>query len=115
MQKTASFLIFFILQLGLWIGIALGLIALVWILYAEWFANPEVALSGMNTKIGEIWFFYHTPSLNLSQAIVQRYIHPSIWHALITPLLSQSIWLFCVLTLGGNLVGMTVMHFWRKR
>lgn len=31
------------------------------------------------TTIGRLWFDLHVGSLNLVQAIVQRYIHPSLW------------------------------------
>lgn len=31
------------------------------------------------TTLGGIWFAAHSDSLNLSQAVIQRYIHPAIW------------------------------------
>ena len=31
------------------------------------------------TSFGETWFEFHPGSLNLSQALIQRYVHPMIW------------------------------------
>lgn len=28
---------------------------------------------------GEYWFKAHSESLNLAQAVIQRYLHPSVW------------------------------------
>ncbi|WP_343564297.1 hypothetical protein [Kiloniella sp. b19] len=36
---------------------------------------------------GELWFRIHPFSLNLSQAVVERYITPSLWDGIITPVL----------------------------
>ncbi len=41
---------------------------------------------------GELWFKIHGPSLNLSQAIVQRYIHPVVWDPAIITLLQWPAW-----------------------
>lgn len=41
---------------------------------------------------GELWFKVHGPSLNLSQAIVQRYVHPVIWDPVIITLLKWPAW-----------------------
>lgn len=30
-------------------------------------------------SLGQHWFDLHPPSLNLSQALIQRYVHPSVW------------------------------------
>ncbi|GAA6156256.1 hypothetical protein [Pyruvatibacter sp. HU-CL02332] len=37
-----------------------------------------VSRSGM-ASLGEVWFAIHSGSLNLSQAITQRYLSPEIW------------------------------------
>ena len=40
---------------------------------------------------GELWFMFDKDSLNLSQAVVQRYIHPAIWEpGIVTILLAPS-------------------------
>jgi hypothetical protein len=40
-----------------------------------WFASGKFGLG----LIGQHWYALHQGSLNLSQAVVQRYIHPAIW------------------------------------
>ncbi len=37
--------------------------------------------------LGEAWYAIHVPSLNLSQAVVQRYLHPTIWDPVIVTVL----------------------------
>ncbi|MFW5679961.1 MAG: hypothetical protein ACOCYE_01955 [Pseudomonadota bacterium] len=39
--------------------------------------------------LGELWFELHPFSLNLTQAIVQRYLHPDLWDRVLLPLLFQ--------------------------
>ena len=41
---------------------------------------------------GELWFRLHPYSLNLSQAVVQRYIHPGLWDPLIVSILQWPFW-----------------------
>lgn len=41
---------------------------------------------------GELWFKLHGPSLNFSQAIIQRYIHPALWDPGIITLLKWPAW-----------------------
>ena len=36
---------------------------------------------------GELWFAAHAPSLNLYQAVVERYISPLLWDNVLAPLL----------------------------
>ena len=49
--------------------------------------------------LGELWFTLHAPSLNLVQAAVQRYIHPTLWDPVITSVLF--LWAFAVLIAPG--------------
>lgn len=42
--------------------------------------------------IGRLWFDLHVHSLNLIQAIVQRYIHPGLWDPVIVFLLRWPLW-----------------------
>lgn len=42
---------------------------------------------------GEVWFKTHLYSLNLAQAIIQRYIHPAIWDPGIVTVLLWPAWL----------------------
>ncbi len=41
---------------------------------------------------GELWFRLHSYSLNLSQAIVQRYLHPGLWDPLMVGILQWPAW-----------------------
>jgi ABC-type Fe3+ transport system permease subunit len=52
--------------------------------------------------LGQLWFDLDRSSLNLTQAIVQRYIHPFLWDPLIVSLLLC--WAFAVLVLLGLLI-----------
>jgi len=51
---------------------------------------------------GELWFRLHHGSLNLSQAVVQRYVDPRLWDpVIVTALLAPA---FAVLGLPGLLL-----------
>lgn len=41
---------------------------------------------------GELWFRLQPYSLNLSQAIIQRYLHPGLWDPLIVSALQWPAW-----------------------
>ena len=41
---------------------------------------------------GELWFAIDTGSLNLAQAVVQRYVHPGLWDPVIAGLLQWPLW-----------------------
>ena len=41
---------------------------------------------------GEFWFRLHPYSLNLSQAVVQRYLSPGLWDPVIVSLLQWPVW-----------------------
>lgn len=41
---------------------------------------------------GELWFKTHTESLNLSQAVIQRYIHPAVWDPGVVTVLLWPVW-----------------------
>lgn len=43
--------------------------------------------------LGQHWFDLHPPSLNFSQALIQRYLHPNIWDPAIVLLLNLPTWL----------------------
>ena len=58
-----------------------------------WLAGHDVTKSA-----GELWYLLEPASLNVLQAIVQRYLHPSIWEALAVPLLVRPFWEAMVLS-----------------
>ncbi|MGI9433288.1 MAG: hypothetical protein ACR2Q4_00390 [Geminicoccaceae bacterium] len=41
---------------------------------------------------GELWFKLHAGSLNVSQAVIQRYVHPMVWDPAIITLLQWPAW-----------------------
>lgn len=110
-----SLVFLFILKLGIYIGILLGLLSLFWIIWAELSPTSITSLQGASTSLGQIWFSYHTYSLNLTQSIIQRFFFPWIWEYLFVPSLRQPVWLFCILTLGGNLIGLSLTIYLSKR
>jgi hypothetical protein len=65
---------------------------LVWIDTKDW---APIAL-------GQLWFDLNRSSLNLVQAVVQRYIHPFLWDPIIVSILLC--WAFAVLTVLGLLI-----------
>ncbi|HMD63863.1 MAG TPA: hypothetical protein VKF83_07830 [Stellaceae bacterium] len=52
--------------------------------------------------LGELWFDLNRSSLNLVQAVVQRYIHPFLWDPIIVTILLC--WAFAVLIVLGLLI-----------
>lgn len=39
------------------------------------------------TAVGDLWFSVHAASLNLVQAVIERYLWPPLWDPLITTIL----------------------------
>ena len=52
--------------------------------------------------LGQLWFDLDRSSLNLVQAVVQRYIHPFLWDPIIVSILLS--WAFAVLMLLAALL-----------
>jgi len=52
--------------------------------------------------VGQLWFDLGRSSLNLVQAVVQRYIHPFLWDPIIVTVLLW--WAFAVLVVLGLLI-----------
>ena len=52
--------------------------------------------------LGQLWYQLNRPSLNLAQAIIQRYIHPFLWDPIILSILLC--WAFAVLMVLGLLI-----------
>ena len=42
--------------------------------------------------LGQLWFMLDSGSLNLTQAIVQRYLHPWLWDPALVQLLLWPVW-----------------------
>jgi len=52
--------------------------------------------------LGQLWYELNRSSLNLVQAVVQRYIHPFLWDPIIVSILLS--WAFAVLMVLGLLL-----------
>ena len=52
--------------------------------------------------LGKLWYDLNRSSLNLVQAVVQRYIHPLLWDPIIVSILLS--WAFAVLMVSGVLL-----------
>ena len=52
--------------------------------------------------LGQLWFDLDRSSLNLVQAVVQRYLHPYLWDPIIVTVLLW--WAFAVLMVLGALI-----------
>ncbi len=55
------------------------------------------------TPLGEGWFSLHPPSLNLFQALIERYTFPFIWDSVILNLMLLPVWLV-IAALGFALI-----------
>ena len=80
-----------------WIALLLGAAVLVrdmlvWIDTKHW---APIAL-------GQLWYDLNHSSLNLVQAVTQRYIHPFLWDPIIVSLLLS--WAFAILMVLGLLL-----------
>lgn len=83
--------------------LALALVALGW----------EVIAWGLTGQYesrlpGQVWASIDRPSLNLTQAVVQRYILPELWDYVILPILLAPLWL--VLAIPGLLLAVLCRH-----
>ena len=52
--------------------------------------------------LGQLWYQLNRSSLNLIQAVIQRYIHPFLWDPIIVSVLLS--WAFAVLMILGALL-----------
>jgi hypothetical protein len=59
--------------------------------------------------LGQLWYQLNRSSLNLTQAVVQRYIHPFLWDPIIVAILLS--WAFAVLMV----LGVLLLAAFRKR
>src|SRR5215470_17630585 len=62
--------------------------------------------------LGQLWYDLNRSSLNLVQAVVQRYIHPFLWDPIIVSILLC--WAFAVLMVLGLLV-LAIASKWKRR
>lgn len=67
--------------------LGLAMAALAYELWTAWASGSYRMIAA-----GELWFKTHAPSLNFSQAVIQRYVHPALWDPGIITLLKWPAW-----------------------
>src|SRR6266566_3920224 len=87
-----------------WIVFLAGVARLVWDLLV-WIKTGRWA----PIALGQLWYELDRSSLNLIQAVVQRYIHPFLWDPIIVSILLC--WAFAVLMV----LGLLILAVFRKR
>ncbi len=65
-----------------WLFIALGLGVFAWDVWV--FLNRGLV---QMTALGQLWYWAHPGSLNLVQAVIERYVHPFLWDPVIISVL----------------------------
>ncbi|WP_018698403.1 hypothetical protein [Amorphus coralli] len=66
-----------------------------------------------STSLGELWYALHPGSLNVSQAVIQRQISPTLWDPYIQTLLVWPAW--AVLGVLGIALLALARVFWKPR
>ncbi len=100
--------------IGRLLGWLLMLIGLAAVLGAAalWVGLPDAR----GDAAGQVWFLNARGSLNLTQAIVQRYLHPALWEEVIVPLLMQPApQALVIAALPFLLVGLLLAWLFRRR
>lgn len=98
-----KFLRFILTFTGLWIC-ALALLALVLDGVRSIAANTLVVKS-----LGEVWYMLDVASLNLTQAVIQRNVHPLLWDPVLQWILTLPAWLV------AGILGLLLLYLGRKR
>ena len=65
-------------------------------------------------SLGKLWFDAHPGSLNLAQALTQRYISPALWSDIIVPVLKQPPWYGFTILAGIFAVPYFILRLFRK-
>ncbi|WP_428528680.1 hypothetical protein [Roseibium sp.] len=56
-------------------------------------ASRSIAESEVMLKpLGQLWFEMSPETLNLSQAVIQRYVHPAVWDPMLQTVLTWPAW-----------------------
>ncbi len=96
------------------IGWALLLIAVLVIVYGAVIWQGGVPV--FEQTGGEYWFKAHSESLNLAQAIIQRYLHPSIWDPFLVNILLWPVALgLGLIAVMFALPGILIVSLFRRR
>ena len=73
-----------------YVGLVLLGLAIAALVYELWLGLQNGGYRAI--AAGELWFKIHGPSLNVTQAMIQRYIHPAVWDPGIITLLKWPVW-----------------------
>lgn len=80
----------------LFFRLLLGLLGVVLLIAALWPAAREAMALAAGAHafipLGQLWFEIDPPSLNMTQAGIQRHVAPWLWDDLVQPLLEQPAW-----------------------
>jgi len=56
-------------------------------------ASSSIALSKIHlAPLGQVWFDLSPETLNLAQAVIQRYVHPALWDPVLQTVLTWPVW-----------------------
>lgn len=90
--------------------ILLAVTILVYAVYRQ-FMDPAFA----QTTLGEFWYRMGRETLNVFQAVVQRYVSPDLWDSVIVEiLLMPAIHVLITLSAIFGAFGAAVLHFTRR-
>lgn len=93
-----------------------GMVGVGFIILAVGAGGYELAALAMSGRyspvtLGEIWFMLDVGSLNLVQAVIQRFLHPALWDPIIVWLLRWPLWSL----LGGPGIALATIYLARRR
>jgi hypothetical protein len=93
----------------LFVRLFIGTVAVLLLAGALWPAGREAiaAASGAHhfIPLGQLWFELDPPSLNMTQAGIQRHVAPWLWEDVLQPLLELPAWPV-LLGLGAALIAL---------
>ena len=84
------------------------LTAAIIILFMDWQATQGTAFQA--TRAGELWHQVSPTGLNLTQAIIERYISPALWSAVMLPLLLAPVWVVALGKAGFFALLALILH-----
>ena len=92
-----------------WLLLA-GAIAVAALSFVLWLTGQD-----LTEVTGQVWYHLHPASLNLTQAVVQRYIHPRLWDDVLLPLLQWPAYrVLSLVFLGPFVVGAVFLVVFKK-
>ncbi len=91
-------------------------VSLVGVGIAAWVVSWSATASfDLSTPAGKLWYQLDSGSLNLTQAITERYLSPDVWDGVILPLLLLPFVESALYLIAGFLVLAAVLHALAKR